>query len=137
LREWDYDSDGTISGAPLLSYDVQQTVSLLSDALQWAIGEAADPYGPDFFIERKHQRGRPAGTIKYWPLRAFVEELYEATLSFRGKLSFSPKNGASGSLVRALRLIEPSLPNGFLPKVLPAKSIERWIAPIRKKSPKK
>jgi hypothetical protein len=110
--EWEYSFD---------------TISEIADALDVAARKAASAL----------RRGRPPGTVKNEPLRSFVMEFYRSVVvGCAGKLSFNSKNGGSGTLIRALRLIEPCLPSGFLPKALPAKSIERWIDPIKSTTPK-
>jgi hypothetical protein len=85
------------------------------------------------------RNGRPRGTVNAnnEKLRSFILHFYRSVVvACSGRLSLDPKNGGSGSLIRALRLIEPCLPKHFLPKVLPVKSIGRWISTIKRTTPK-
>jgi len=83
--------------------------------------------------------GRPRGKVNASneKLRSFIVDFYRGVVvGCSGKLSLDPKNGGRGKLIQALRLIEPCLPPRFLPKSLSAKSVDRWIRPLKRTTPK-
>jgi hypothetical protein len=83
--------------------------------------------------------GRPRGAVNanHEKLQAFLMDFYQGiVIGCSGRLSFDPKNGGSGKLIRALELIEPCLPPGFLPPRLPLKPIHRWIRALKSTPPK-
>lgn len=72
-------------------------------------------------------RGRRRGDIKDYPFKLFICSLARWVLRSGGRLSLDVKN-QSGSWIKALDLLRPQLPNGFIPGALPLTSIERYIA---------
>jgi hypothetical protein len=136
---YDYD-DGNIR-LPILTYNGYDTVCAMADALQWAIGETAPERGQEFQLYSRYhtgratrkgrQRGRPLGTVTNRPFRVFVLKLHQNARSCDGKLTFDRKKEA-GTLIQALELIRPCLPDGFIPNHLPYTTIERILSPLKK-----
>jgi hypothetical protein len=86
-------------------------------------------------FELRRGRGRRKGAIGGWQFQHFVEELWRTVNEHGGKLTFSCKdNKGSGSMVDALETLRPLLPQGFIPKQLPAKTIGRIKSSLNKKS---
>jgi hypothetical protein len=76
-------------------------------------------------------RGRPAGTVGDWQFRTVLGALWQATNECGGNLTFSCKgNEGYGTMVEALEILSPLLPTGFIPRKLPAKTIERVKATL-------
>jgi hypothetical protein len=99
----------------------------LADALAWANGTA--PAQP---INGPRRPGRPKGAKANRHFHMFVGRLLWAVGSCGGKLPFDRKKGASEPLVRAIYLLKPLLPDGFLPNVPPLPTIERIVIDYRK-----
>ncbi len=54
----------------------------------------------------------------------FVCDLWISTTVAGGKLSFE-KTTPRGTLIKALEMLAPHLPNGFVPKALPASTLQK------------
>jgi hypothetical protein len=91
------------------------------------IGALAEVTGkdPDVGYVKRRKPGRPRGPVANYPFHDVVHSLLYLVARYDGRLSFDPKNGGSGSLIKALNHLRPMLPPGLVPKVLPLKTIER------------
>jgi hypothetical protein len=88
---------------------------LLNEVLQWA---GKDPP----YYARNNRRGRPPGTA-HFELYMFVSYLLEITENVGGRLTFDKNYPDKGSLPRALHLLRPYLPAGFIPADLPVRTL--------------
>jgi hypothetical protein len=98
---------------------------LILDSMINALAEVTGK-DPDLRYNGKRRKpGRPRGPVANYPFQCVVRSLLDLVARYDGRLSFDPKNGGSGSLIKALNHLRPMLPPGFVPKVLPLKTIER------------
>ena len=61
--------------------------------------------------------GRRSGTVTHWIFQNFASELLISTSAAGGRLTLE-KNTRKGSLVEAIRMLAPNLPDGFVPDPL-------------------
>jgi hypothetical protein len=73
------------------------------------------------------QRGRRSGTVMNWIFQNFVSQLYISTVAADGSLTFE-KDTPAGDWVKAIRALEPYLPEGFVPKSLSGSTLHRLKA---------
>ncbi len=73
---------------------------------------------------QSRQRGRRLGQVKNWIFQDFVFDLFTSTASASGGLTHD-KNRPGTSLGKAIRMLAPYLPDGFLPKRLPPSTLQR------------
>jgi hypothetical protein len=65
--------------------------------------------------KEKGRRGPTPDSTRNFPLQFFIEGLWITVIRYEGGLSASCKSGrGSGTLFRALKLLTPILPKGFL-----------------------
>jgi hypothetical protein len=76
---------------------------------------------------KKGKGGRRRGAVANWQLQTFVERLWEAANIHGGSLYADHKSVDGGTMIKALRLLAPLLPTGFIPKGLPVPAIESVI----------
>ena len=62
--------------------------------------------------------------MKGWIFQKFVSELYISTVTAGGSLSLE-KNTPTGSLIDALHALARCLPEGLVPRPLPASTLQR------------
>jgi len=72
-------------------------------------------------------RGRPRGTVKNWQLQNFTEALWETAEICGGHLYADRKRADGGTMIKALKLLRPVLPEGLLPKTSFVSTIETII----------
>jgi len=94
------------------------------EALWWPISEVES--GIDRFFDfvvggsepirpQPHRRGRRSGTVKNRPFQIFVRGLFLAAETAGGRYTLE-KNIGTGSVLEAIEILTPYLPDGFLPK---------------------
>jgi hypothetical protein len=71
-----------------------------------------------------HHRGRRSGSVKNRPFRSFVRDLFRVAEAAGGRFTFE-KNTGRGTLIEAIRILGPCLPDGFVPKALPFSTLQR------------
>ena len=71
-----------------------------------------------------HKRGKRPGDVKNWIFQNFVFDLLTSTAVAGGKLPHD-KNRPGRPLVKAIRMLEPHLPDGFMPNRLPRSTLQR------------
>jgi hypothetical protein len=77
--------------------------------------------------EPANGNGRGKGAVSNWQLQSLVEGLWEAANLHGGTLYADHKREDGGTMIRALELLRPVLPEGLLPEVLPTSTIENII----------
>jgi hypothetical protein len=120
LPEW---SDAAIS-----LRNLPQTVWLLATLFSTAIGNSP-PSGPGK-AARHGQRGRRRGTVKNVIYQKFVFELLVSVGVNGGDLSFD-KNYRTGTLLDAMKILAPHLPDGVVPDKPPLGILQRLITEYR------
>ena len=73
---------------------------------------------------RRRQRGKTPGTLKDSIFQNFVCALLIFTRRSRGGFTLE-KNIRKGTLIKAIKMLAPYLPNGFVPKRLPTSTLQR------------
>lgn len=73
---------------------------------------------------QSRQRGRRLGQVKNWIFQDFVFDVLTSTATVGGELVHD-KNRPGTSLSKAIRMLAPHLPDGFLPKRLPRSTLQR------------
>ena len=68
--------------------------------------------------------GRRPGSVKDPIFQDFICDLWISTSAAGGKLSFE-KNTPRGTVFTAIKLLSPHLPKGFVPKALPASTVQK------------
>jgi hypothetical protein len=81
-----------------------------------------------------HRRGRPAGTITNRMFKSFVGDLLWAAEACGGRLTFE-KNIKKGTLIDAINILTPCLPDGFVPRVLSGSTLQRIKSKRTKRRP--
>jgi hypothetical protein len=94
------------------------------DDLLWVLSEFT---GSNPFPDRPNGRGRPRGTVGNWKLQNFIEALWETAKICGGHLYADHKRDDGGTMIKALELLRPVLPEGLLPKNLSVSTIETII----------
>jgi hypothetical protein len=126
--QWDYLRE-SIEAIPASNGDPDNGVPAARDdwdyMLTVLVMAFAKRTGKTPFVAPVRGRGRRRGTVGNYPFQSFVRELWRQTERYGGRLSFSPKNGGSGAMLKALAVLEPCLPSGLVPKALPLSTIER------------
>ena len=91
--------------------------------------------GPHEFLRKSRmgQRGHPLDAIKNRELRQMVWGLLFIAELTGGRFTFSEKN-KTGTLIKALRLLEPFVPAGVVPPVLPYSTIATWKSKISRRN---
>jgi hypothetical protein len=103
--------------------------------ISWAdnlIGELADLTDDNPFPQSAAKPGRRAGTLKNWQMWNFVGYLWAMAKVRGGNLYASDKVAGGGTMIRALNLLRPLLPEGFLPEHLSTRAIEKIIKEFRR-----
>jgi hypothetical protein len=108
------------------------------EALWWPIAEVES--GIDMFCEmvgstetarpRPRRQGRPTGAVKDSVFQVLCESLLQAAETAGGKLTLQ-KNAKRGTLIDALDMLAPHLPDGLVPAALPLSTLERIAARAR------
>jgi hypothetical protein len=116
------------------SLQCEQIAHSLASALDWAIG--IYPFR-DVGVHKTlkgTKGGRPKGTKGNPHFHKVVARVLKAASECGGRLPFDKKAGQNSPLVRAIYLLRPLLPVGFLPNVPPLATIERIVRDSRKNS---
>jgi hypothetical protein len=103
------------------------------EGLWWPIVEIER--GIDRFLElmigeteqvrpRTYARGRRSGTIKNPTFRIFLRGLVKCAVASGGRLTLE-KNIRKGTLIDAIDMLAPYLPDGFVPESLPFSTLQR------------
>jgi hypothetical protein len=71
-----------------------------------------------------HRRGRPRGTVKNRAFQVFVRGLFLAAQRAGGRYTLE-KNIQEGTVIEAIDILAPYLPDGFVPKNLPFSTLQR------------
>lgn len=90
---------------------------------------------PQRGAEPTHPRlgpGKPAGTITDWPFQIFVRDLLRAANSCGGKLTLDQNRG-TGTLLDAIDVFRPCLPERLVPKALPLKTMQKIKTKVGKR----
>jgi hypothetical protein len=120
-------SGGGSAGLQRTAYQVALLFSLLTGK-----PEPRYPHqGPAPRKRGKRPGGRRPGSINNPILQDFISDLWISTNTAGGKLSFakSPLRGEpQGTILKAIEKLEPHLPERFVPKVLPAPTLEKLRA---------
>jgi hypothetical protein len=94
------------------------------EALWWPISEVES--GIDRFFDfvvggseptrpQPHRRGRRSGTVKNRAFQIFVRGLFLAAETADGRYTLE-KNIGTGTVIEAIEILNPYLPDGFVPK---------------------
>jgi hypothetical protein len=83
-------------------------------------------------INPLRQEGRPAGAVQNSASQDFVRKLLECAILNGGALTLE-KNNSKGSLIEALALLAPYLPEGVDPEKLSASTLQRIVTTHRKR----
>jgi hypothetical protein len=94
------------------------------DELLWILSQFT---GSNPFPARPDGRGRPRGTVENWQLQKFIEILWETAKHCGGNLYADHKRAEGGTMMKALELLRPVLPEGLLPKTLSVSTVEAII----------
>jgi hypothetical protein len=87
------------------------------------------------FLNPTGERGRTKGSrvVLNWHAEELITSLWELADTHRGSLSVNRSPGQDGgTLIKALELLRPLLPEDLLPKVLPISTIEAMIGSRRR-----
>ena len=76
---------------------------------------------------RAHRRGRRPGTVENPRFRVFIRKLRHAAKDHGGRLGLQ-KNTPKGALLKAIEIVAPHLPDGFVPKRRSASTLQRIIS---------
>jgi hypothetical protein len=102
--------------------ELPRTINRLAHLFSIAAG-MAPPLGPAE-TSRPSPIGRRPGTIKDMAFREFVRLLLVAAAESGGRLALD-KNRGTGSLIEAIEMLAPYLPNGVVPKPLSPSTLQR------------
>jgi hypothetical protein len=80
--------------------------------------------GSEQIQPQAHRRGRPKGTIKNRAFQGFVRGLFLAAERAGGRYTLE-KNIRKGTVIEAINILAPYLPDGFVPKNLPFSTLQR------------
>jgi hypothetical protein len=94
---------------------------------EWTIGDADHPMQP-----RKHRRGRRPGTVEKRDYQDFLRDLMLAAELAGGNLSFE-KNIPTGTLLLAIKVVTPALPDGFISQEISASTLQRIKNSVRRR----
>jgi hypothetical protein len=100
--------------------------ALLREVVAWAVQEA-----PIFLYRSSYEsrgRGRPRGTLKHTVFIDYVVSLLVLVRGMGGDLTFDKNRLNKSTLVRALKLLTPHFPAGFVPSPLPVRAIVRALS---------
>jgi hypothetical protein len=97
------------------------TIWRLAHLFSTAMGKAPPP-GPGNTV-RPGLKGRRVGSVKDATFRNLVRHLMVDALETGGQLKFDKTSG-TGSLIEALRILRPYLPEGVVPLVPPSGTIQ-------------
>jgi hypothetical protein len=68
--------------------------------------------------------GRKSGTVEHWAFQNFVSDLLISTTAANGRLTLS-RTYRTGSLIKAIDVLKPYLPDHFVPTPLPTRTLQR------------
>jgi hypothetical protein len=113
-------SSGSMVGLWETAYRLAELFSLMT---------GKSPPGYPHQAPQKRKRGKRPGDVKNWIFQNFVFDLLTSTAVAGGKLPHD-KNRPGRPLVKAIRMLEPHLPDGVLPKRpkrLPRSTLQRIL----------
>jgi hypothetical protein len=113
-------SRGGVDGLRQTTYQLTLLFSLLT-------GKPHPRYPHQAQLPRKRGKspgGRRPGSIKRSIFQDFVFDLWLSTRVAGGRLSFE-RNTPQGTMTQALKALAPHLPEGFVPKALPAPTLQK------------
>jgi hypothetical protein len=131
-RDW---VEGLLAQHPATDTDgwLPETVSLLANLFSSAVGNSPPPDHPGGGA-RPDQKGRRRGTVKNVIFQDFVSDLLTNAGATGGDFTFD-KNYEMGTVLEAIRILTPHLPEGVCPKKLPMGTIQRIVTRYRKVLP--
>lgn len=106
---------------------LQRTVYLLAYFFSDALGDSPPDRNP-----RPHRPGRKSGGVKDLRFQEFVRNILIDVKLTGGSLTLQ-KNIQRGTLIKAIMMLAPHLPDGFVPEPLPISTlqrIKRWASQI-------
>jgi len=103
---------------------VQDVCNRWPDLLLIALSEMT---GGKPFIAPAKGRRRPKGAAANWQLQKFVRLLWRTADLYGGSLYADHKRPDGGTMIKALHLLAPLLPAGFIPNIPPTATIESVI----------
>jgi hypothetical protein len=80
-----------------------------------------------FLAPNNGRGGRPKGAVANWHLQNFVEDLWRIVHECGGNLYADHHREDGGTMIKALCLLAPLLPEGLIPNALPVPTIENII----------
>jgi hypothetical protein len=80
--------------------------------------------GSEQIQPQAHRRGRPRGRVKNREFQVFVRGLFLAAQRAGGRYTLE-KNIREGTVIEAINILAPYLPDGFVPKNLPFSTLQR------------
>src|SRR5262249_7531585 len=107
---------------------ISELESQIDWLLEWMLGEP-EPVKP-----QAHRRGRTAGTITNRMFKTFVDGLLWAAKTCGEGFTLDKKPPA-GTLIEAIKILTPCLPDGFVPKALPGSTLQRIKSKRTKRRP--
>lgn len=115
--EFNFDriSSGGVDGLEQTTYQLAKLFSLVTDKASPRFAHQA---------LQLHKRGRRKGDLKNPIFQNFVCDLLISTTAAGGKLT-NDKNGLCGTLIEAIEILSPHLPDGFDPKSLSYSTYQR------------
>ena len=105
-----------LSGLEAIAYELVLFFSLIMGA--------PHPRHPNELRGRRRQRGEPPGKLKHPLFQHFVCALLITTRRSGGRFTLE-KNIRTGTLIDAIKLLTPYLPEGVVPKRLPSSTLQR------------
>jgi hypothetical protein len=113
-RIFDGISSGSLGGLRETAYQLADLFSLLT---------GTPPPRFPHQAPQPRRRGRRSGQVKNWLFQEFVFELLASTTVACGDIPHN-KNSPGRPLTKAIKMLAPHLPHGFVPKRLPS-TLER------------
>lgn len=108
-----------------LSWPIAEVEGGIDRFFEWVMGEV-EVVQPLARRPGKRRPGRRRGTgaVRNWFFQVFVRDLLRAAKAWDGKLTLDQHESA-GTLIKAIDLLKPSLPEGLVPNALPLKTMQR------------
>ena len=114
------------STAAIFCYIEERLIWIWADNLLLKLSEMTGS-NPDSLPPAGNGRGRRKHTVANWHMQAFVAYVWQIAKAHGGNFYADRKGKGGGTMIRALRLLAPLLPSGFVPNVLPQRTIEKTI----------
>jgi hypothetical protein len=113
-----------------LSWPISEIEGGIDRLFEWVVGgpKLTQPQsGP-----KPTRRRRPVGSITNWPFQIFVRDLLLAASGCGGRLTLNHTN-ETGTLIDAIEILRPCLPERLVPRALPLTTMKK----IKAKSAKR